>query len=61
MPTLIDFHSMGKYTKDDLKMSQKEPTCFDIQGAEISTSIIPQVIQNTKICRNKRGRCSRPD
>ena len=25
MPTVIDFHSMGKYTKDDLKMSQKEP------------------------------------
>jgi hypothetical protein len=24
MPTFIDFHSMGKYTEDDLKKSQKE-------------------------------------
>ncbi|MFZ1877300.1 MAG: nickel-binding protein [Nitrososphaeraceae archaeon] len=25
MPTFLDFHSMGKYTEDDLKTSQKEP------------------------------------
>jgi Protein of unknown function (DUF4242) len=25
MPTFIDFHSMGKYTEDDLKKSQEEP------------------------------------
>jgi hypothetical protein len=25
MPTFLDFHSMGKYTEDDLKKSQKEP------------------------------------
>lgn len=25
MPTFLDFHSMGKYTEDDLKTRQKEP------------------------------------
>ena len=25
MPTFLDFHSMGKYTEDDLKKSQNEP------------------------------------
>jgi hypothetical protein len=25
MPAFIDFHSMGRYTEDDLKKSQKEP------------------------------------
>ena len=25
MPTFMDFHSMGKYTEDDLKKSQTEP------------------------------------
>jgi Protein of unknown function (DUF4242) len=25
MPTFIDFHSMGAFTEDDLKKSQKEP------------------------------------
>jgi hypothetical protein len=25
MPTFMDFHSMGKYTEDDLKKSQNEP------------------------------------
>ena len=25
MPTFMDFHSMGRYTEDDLKKSQTEP------------------------------------
>ena len=25
MPTFIDFHSMGRFTEDDLKKSQEEP------------------------------------
>lgn len=25
MPTFIDFHSIGKYTEDDLNKTQKEP------------------------------------
>jgi hypothetical protein len=25
MPTFMDFHSMGRFTEDDLKKSQKEP------------------------------------
>ena len=25
MPAFLDFHSMGRYTEDDLKKSQKEP------------------------------------
>jgi hypothetical protein len=25
MPAFIDFHSIGRYTEDDLKKSQKEP------------------------------------
>jgi hypothetical protein len=25
MPAFLDFHSMGRYTEDDLKKSQKDP------------------------------------
>jgi hypothetical protein len=25
MPKFMDFHSMGRYTEDDLKKSQREP------------------------------------
>jgi hypothetical protein len=33
LPTFLDFHSIGKYTEDDLKQSQKEPR--DESGVEV--------------------------